>query len=109
MDSNKERAEALDGALVDAAHRWLPDMRLTTAAEWWGKSSRRLLVLPAVPNWFLKRDMVKFKKFHGVKRRARRNYIGNIRPVLWRAHKVHQPPPLLVYRDSGEPAPHEKQ
>lgn len=109
MDSNQETASQLHDALVEVSHRWLPDHRLTTAAQYWGEATRRLIVLPAVPNWFLKRDPVKFKKFHGVKRRARRNYIGNIKTQLWRAHKVQQPPPLLLYRNSGEVAPQDQQ
>lgn len=102
MDSRQETAEDLNEALVEISHRWLPDHRLTTAAQYWGEATRRLIVLPAVPNWFLKRDPVKFKKFHGVKRKAARNYIGNVRPKVWRFHRLHQPPPLLVYRAPGE-------
>jgi len=109
MDSRKETAEDLSEALVEVSHRWLPEHRLTTSAQFWGEASRRLIVLPAVPNWFLKRDPVKFKKFHGVKRKARRNYIGNVKTKLWRAHKVLQPPPLMVYRSSGEVAPQDQQ
>jgi len=109
IESNKETARELHEALVEVSHRWLPDHRLTSAPQYWSEATRKLLVLPAVPNWFLKRDPVKFKKFHGVKRKARRNYIGNVRTVLWRPHKVQQPPPLLVYRDSGESAPSGRQ
>lgn len=101
IDSRRETAYQMNEALTEVAHRWLPDHKLTTAPQYWGKATRRLLVLPAVPNFFLKRDRVKFKKFHGVERRQRKKYRGNFRPWLWRPHRVQQPPPLLVYQ-SGE-------
>lgn len=109
MDSNKETAQELHEALIEVSHRWLPDHRLQSAPQYWSEATRKLLVLPAVPSWFLKRDPVKFKKFHGLKRKARRNWVGNIKPMLWRPHKVHQPPPLLVYRDGGDTAPQDRQ
>ena len=36
-----------------------------------------------------------------VKKRQRAHYIGNIKPTLWRAHRVRQPPPLLVHQEAG--------
>eukprot|EP00933_Yihiella_yeosuensis_P007836 TRINITY_DN11301_c2_g1_i1.p1 TRINITY_DN11301_c2_g1~~TRINITY_DN11301_c2_g1_i1.p1 ORF type:complete len:523 (+),score=82.85 TRINITY_DN11301_c2_g1_i1:38-1606(+) len=109
VESNKERAYAFHDALTEVAHRWLPDRKVTTAAQWWGLKSRRLIVLPDAPNFFWKRHRVKFKKRHGVPKRARHDYIGNVKPWLWRAHRVQQPPPLLVFKQSGEIAPRDVQ
>ena len=53
--------------MFQVSRRWLPAERLTTAPEWWGKKTRRLLVLPDVPNFFWRRFKVKFKKRHGVR------------------------------------------
>lgn len=36
-----------------------------------------------------------------IKKRFRVNYIGNMKPKLWRAQKVQQPPPLLVKPDGS--------
>lgn len=109
VDISSEVAESFEAALVEVSHRWLPEKRLITAPEWWGVQSRRLIVCPDAPNFFLKRFKIKFKQRHGVKKLVRRNYIGNIKPWLWRAHKVQQPPPLLVYKKSGEVADQEQQ
>jgi len=109
IEADLETAESLHGALVEVAHRWLPEKQVTTAPQYWGHSSRRLVVMPDAPCWFWRRHRVKFKKHHGVKRRQRYNWRSNIKPFLWRAHKVHQPPPLMVYRQTGEPAPHDRQ
>jgi len=109
VDSRAETTEALNHALTEVSHRWLPDRRLTTAAQFWGEATRRLVVLPAKPGIFWRRQKVKFKKHHGVVRRARKNYIANVKTRLWRAHRVQQPPPLLVYKESGEVAPTDRQ
>lgn len=109
IENRRDTAECFGNALTEIAHRWLPDRRMTTAAEWWGTQSRRLIMLPARPGIFWRKHKVKFKKHHGVVRKARRNYIGNIKPKLWRAHRVAQPPPLRVFRESGEVAPSEQQ
>lgn len=108
-DLRKETAHELNDALTSVAHRWLPEHRLTTAPQYWGHKTRRLLVMPDASPFFWRRERVKFKKFHGVKRKARRNYVSNIKPLLWRAHKVHQPPPLLVHENTGEVASIERQ
>jgi len=109
VESSHEAAEALQDALTEASHRWLPERRLTSAPQWWGHQSRRLIVLPAAPNFFWKRFRVKFKKTHGIKKRARHDYIGNVKPWLWRAQRVQQPPPLMVYEKSGDVAASELQ
>jgi len=108
VDSRKETAYDLNEALTEVAHRWLPERRITTAPEYWSHATRRLLLLPAVPNFFLQRSRVKFRKRHGVLKRERHHYIANIRPWTWRAHRVQQPPPLLVYKhgkSTGTTAP----
>jgi O-acetyl-ADP-ribose deacetylase (regulator of RNase III) len=109
MDSRRETAEGLSHALTEVAHRWLPERRITSAPEYWGNATRRLVLLPSRPGVFYRRHRVKFKKHHGVVRRMRHNYLGNIRSKLWRAHRVHQPPPLLVFKESGEAVPRERQ
>eukprot|EP00927_Polykrikos_kofoidii_P055040 TRINITY_DN49356_c0_g1_i1.p1 TRINITY_DN49356_c0_g1~~TRINITY_DN49356_c0_g1_i1.p1 ORF type:complete len:466 (+),score=68.94 TRINITY_DN49356_c0_g1_i1:43-1398(+) len=109
VDSRRETAEELAAALTEVSHRWLPDRRLTTAPQFWGQATRRLLVLPSKPNFFWKRFRVKFKRYHGVVRQARRAYMGNIKPNFWRAHRVQQPPPLMVYKTTGDSAPLERQ
>ena len=120
VDAKLDTAEALASALVEVSRRWLPEERIVTAPEWWGRQTRRLVVLPDVPNFFWRRFRVKFKKRHGVswlfrrvsksfevlerseiKKRFRVNYIGNMKPKLWRAQKVQQPPPLLVKPDGS--------
>jgi len=103
IDSRLETAKGLQEAMHEVTHRWLPDYRMTTAAQYWGKETQRLMVLPSGSCSFnLKRHRVKFRQRHGVKRRAQAHYNGNIKPVLWRAAKVLQPPPMMVYRRSGE-------
>mmetsp|Transcript_80950 Transcript_80950/g.142784 ORF Transcript_80950/g.142784 Transcript_80950/m.142784 type:complete len:423 (-) Transcript_80950:47-1315(-) len=109
VESSREAAEALHDALTEASHRWLPQRRLTSAPQWWGQQTRRLIVLPAAPNFFWKRFRVKFKKRHGIKKRARHDYMGNVKPWLWRAQRVQQPPPMMVYQNSGEIAARELQ
>jgi len=99
VDADEDTAEALASAVVEVSRRWLPSERVITAPQWWGKQTRRLLVLPDVPNFFWRRHRVKFKKRHGVKKRQRVNYVGNVVPNLWRAQKVRQPPPLLMHQD----------
>lgn len=117
IDSNQDTVEELYGALTHASHRWLPERRLTTAAQYAGAATRRLMVLPAVPHFFWKKHRVKFKRSHGVAKKERRHYLSNVRAILWRAQRVRQPPPLMVYkqpRDDGPrqmpvPAPMEMQ
>lgn len=102
VESDRETAEGLVEALHQVARRWLPEMRQTSAPEWWTRKTRRLLVLPDSGNFFQRRMRVKFKKFHGLDRRARRTYLCVIKPLFWRAARVHQPPPLQVYERSRE-------
>jgi len=110
VDSRQTTAEQLGEALIEVSHRWLPDRKLTTAAQFWSSESRRLIMLPEHKgNFFQKRYRVKFKRRSGVIRNERRHYLSNIRPYLWRAHRVRQPPPMLVYKQSGAPAAAELQ
>lgn len=109
VDSRRETCESLNQALTEVAHNWLPERRITTAAQYWGQSSRRLVLLPSRPGIFWRRHRVKFKKHHGIPKRVRHNYLGNIKPRLWRAQRVLQPPPLMVFKQSGEVAPAEHQ
>lgn len=109
VENRFETAELLNNALTELSHRWLPERRLTTAPQYWGRATRRLILLPLLLRSPYRRHKLKFKRHHGVKRKARRDYLGNIRPFLWRAHRVHQPPPLLVTKDAGEIAPSEVQ
>mmetsp|Transcript_49845 Transcript_49845/g.106083 ORF Transcript_49845/g.106083 Transcript_49845/m.106083 type:complete len:480 (-) Transcript_49845:84-1523(-) len=104
MDSREETADMLKDAMVEVAHRWLPDRKLTTAAQYWGEQTRRMVVLPTHHNFFWKRQKVKFKQNHDVVRKERQNYIGNVVPRLWRFHPVHQPPPLMVSQQTGDVA-----
>merc|ERR1712107_713700 len=46
---------------------------------------------------------------HGVSRNQRKDYLGNMLPTIWRAQKVQQPPPLMVYKETGEVAPPDQQ
>merc|ERR1712032_579069 len=71
--------------------------------------TRRLIVLPAVPNFFWRRRKVKFKQYHGIPVSKFSYYHGNMRPFLWRAQRVRQPPPLMVTKASGDVAPRELQ
>eukprot|EP00971_Amphidinium_carterae_P037691 741401-Amphidinium_carterae.1 len=93
-----ETAESFNDALTEVAHRWLPEKRVTTAPEYWNSASRRLMVLPALPNLFLQRNRVKFKKRHGVKKVQMKDYASRMKPWIWRGHRMEQPPPLLVYK-----------
>lgn len=99
VDTRRETAEQLEDAMTDVARRWLPSERLTTAAQFYGGQTQRLVVLPAANRFYWKRHPVKFKKNHAVVRKARRNYLGNVVPRLWRPQTMHQPPPLLVHRE----------
>eukprot|EP00439_Symbiodinium_sp_Y106_P049670 s1548_g6.t1 len=101
VEANRDVADSFSAALTEVSRRWLPAHKVTTAAQWWGKQTRRLVVLPAVPNFFWRKFKIKFKRRHGVKKRERVNYIGNIKPFLWRAARVRQPPPLLVHQEDG--------
>lgn len=109
VDNNLETAESLNAALTEVAHRWLPQRRLTTAPQYHGEASRRLIVLPENPTQFLKMHPVKFKRKHGVVRNQRMHYMSNIKPWLWRAQRVSQPPPLMVFKQTGDAAPREMQ
>merc|ERR1712151_514610 len=109
IENDEATADALVGALTEVSHRWLPSLRVTSAPQYWGQATRRLVVLPATPNFFWKRRPVKFKRYHGVRKNARQDYLGNVRPRLWRAQRVRQPPPLLVFRQTGQVAPQERQ
>jgi hypothetical protein len=42
-----------------------------------------------------------------VKKRQRVHYMGNIKPTLWRAHRVRQPPPLLVHQEARSMCQHQ--
>ncbi|CAE7257600.1 dnaJ [Symbiodinium sp. CCMP2592] len=101
VEANRDVADSFSTALTEVSRRWLPAHKVTTAPQWWGKQTRRLVVLPAVPNFFWRKFKIKFKRRHGVKKRERVNYIGNIKPFLWRAARVRQPPPLLVHQEDG--------
>jgi len=105
VESRMETAELLKDALVEVGHRWLPERRMTTAPQYWSHATRRLLVLPTQATFFQRRNKVKFKKYHGVVRNATKNYIGNVNPWLWRPSRVAQPPPMMVFRATGEAAP----
>lgn len=109
VDRKRDVAEQLGRSLVQVGHRWLPELRLTTAAEYWSNANKRLLLLPVVPPFLLKRHRVKFRRSHGVKRNAFRHYKGNMVPWLWRVQRVQQPPPLLVYKATNATAPAEVQ
>eukprot|EP00811_Abedinium_folium_P036902 NODE_9568_length_1414_cov_4.215229.p1 GENE.NODE_9568_length_1414_cov_4.215229~~NODE_9568_length_1414_cov_4.215229.p1 ORF type:complete len:245 (+),score=74.97 NODE_9568_length_1414_cov_4.215229:388-1122(+) len=109
IDNHLSTAEQLNNAVTQVGHRWLPEHRLTTSAQFWSRQTQRLVVLPARPPFFMSRYKVKFRKRHGVIRNARQHYLANIRPTLWRAHRVRQPPPLRVYSKTGETAPQERQ
>lgn len=109
IDSRRDTAEGLNHALTEVSHRWLPDRRTTTAAQYWGRATRKLILLPSRPGIFWRRHKTKFKKHHGVVRRMRHNYIANIRSRLWRAHRVAQPPALVVFEQSGEVASSDRQ
>lgn len=37
IDSRLETAKGLQEAMHEVTHRWLPDYRMTTAAQYWGK------------------------------------------------------------------------
>jgi len=104
VDARLETAKMLQSSLVEVAHRWIPEKRLTSAAQYWGSATRRLVVLPAVSSFFWKRNRVKFKRNRAVPKMHAKHYKTNIKPTLWRAHRVHQPPPLLVLKTSGEAA-----
>ncbi|PHJ22953.1 hypothetical protein CSUI_003202 [Cystoisospora suis] len=80
-------------------------MQVVAAPVYWSRKQRRLLNVTDDMLFFCRKHTpLSFKKHHGVIRRKRTHYYSNIRPFLWRSSRVLEPPPLQVYRHSGEVA-----
>lgn len=105
VDFDIRGAAVLAEALNEAQRIWIPEKQAISAPQYWSRQSRRLLELTDSVLSFCKRHTrVSFKKHHGVIRRQKKHYFSCVRPYMWRASRVLQPPPFLVLKHSGEAA-----
>eukprot|EP00922_Rhytidocystis_sp_ex-Travisia-forbesii_P017305 GHVS01025826.1.p1 GENE.GHVS01025826.1~~GHVS01025826.1.p1 ORF type:complete len:207 (-),score=23.91 GHVS01025826.1:100-660(-) len=105
VDVNKATAASLSEALQDAARIWLPHKQVVPAPVFWANQRRRLLeVSPWVVRQHRRVKKLSYKKHHGIIRNRRLNYEGNVRPFIWRNARCLEPPPLMVYKETGATA-----
>ncbi|CBZ53272.1 conserved hypothetical protein [Neospora caninum Liverpool] len=105
VDRDATNAALLAEAAQAAKRAWLPEHQVVPAPVYWSQNSRRLLdVTEGMLMFCRKHTRLSFKKHHGVIRRQKTHYFSNVRPFLWRASRVLEPPPLLLYKHSGATA-----
>ena len=105
VDNDVSVVEQFRDVLSVLGDRWLPYRRSIPAPQYWSKQSRRLIVMDeaAELQTMRRRDKYKFKQHHGKLRNLGGKYFWDtLQPWIWRAQKVHEPPPLMVSEKSGE-------
>eukprot|EP00386_Alphamonas_edax_P006361 GDKI01020608.1.p1 GENE.GDKI01020608.1~~GDKI01020608.1.p1 ORF type:complete len:503 (-),score=110.64 GDKI01020608.1:98-1606(-) len=106
VDRDHDTARTLGESVSEQRTTWVPQYRLTTAPQFHSRQSRRLLeVTPWVVTRCLRRTATSFKHYHSIIRRRQQHWFRNIQPFMWRTQKVNEPPPLLVYKQTGHAAP----
>ncbi|OEH78744.1 hypothetical protein cyc_08994 [Cyclospora cayetanensis] len=97
VDVDFRAAGVLAEAVREAESLWIPEKQVITAPQYWSRQSRRILeVSDSLLSYCKRHTRVSFKKHHGVIRRQKKHYFSNIRPFMWRASRVLQPPAFLV-------------
>ncbi|CRH02393.1 conserved Plasmodium protein, unknown function [Plasmodium relictum] len=105
VDKDLNTCKILSEALEEVSRNYLPHKKVIPAPKYWNIVNRRLLEIPSNVVYFCrKQSKISFKKYHGIIRRKYQNYYSNIRPFKWRASRVVEPNPFLVYKNSGEPS-----
>ncbi|GAW83350.1 hypothetical protein, conserved [Plasmodium gonderi] len=103
VDKDINTCKTFSEALEDVSRNYLPHKKVLPAPKYWNIVNRRLLEIPSNVIYFCKRhNKISFKKYHGIIRRKIQNYYSNIRPFKWRASRVIEPNPFLLYQNSGE-------
>ncbi|KAL8269458.1 hypothetical protein Esti_006618 [Eimeria stiedai] len=105
VDIDFRGASMLAEAVKEAESTWIPEKQVISAPQYWSRQTRRLLEVGNSLLTFCRRQTrVSFKKHHGVIRRQKKHYFSNIRPFMWRASRVLEPPPFMVLKHSGDAA-----
>ncbi|CAG9471957.1 unnamed protein product [Plasmodium vivax] len=105
VDKDLNTCRTFSEALEDVCRSYLPQKKVLPAPKYWNVVNRRLLEIPSnVIHFCRKHNKISFKKYHGIIRRKFQHYYSNIRPFKWRASRVIEPNPFLVYQNSGEPS-----
>ncbi|SBS88063.1 conserved Plasmodium protein, unknown function [Plasmodium ovale] len=105
VDKDFNTCKIYSEQLEEISRCYLPNKKVLPAPIYWNTINRRLLEIPSNVIYFCKKqNKISFKKYHGIIRRKYQNYYSNIRPFKWRASRVVEPNPFLVYKNSGEPS-----
>ncbi|KAI4834706.1 MACRO domain-containing protein [Plasmodium brasilianum] len=105
VDKDLSTCKLFSEALEDVSRNYLPNKKVVPAPKYWNTVNRRLLEIPSNVVYFCrKQSKISFKKYHGIIRRKLQNYYSNIRPFKWRASRVIEPNPFLLYKNSGQPS-----
>ncbi|CDO65937.1 conserved Plasmodium protein, unknown function [Plasmodium reichenowi] len=105
VDKDYNTCKIYSEALEEVSRNYLPHKKVMPAPKYWNMVNRRLLEIPSNVIYFCRRhNKISFKKYHGIIRRKYKNYYSNIRPFKWRASRVLEPYPFLLYKKSGEPS-----
>ncbi|VWU50686.1 MACRO domain-containing protein, putative [Hepatocystis sp. ex Piliocolobus tephrosceles] len=103
VDSDYNTCKLLSETLEDISRNYLPHKKVLPAPKYWNIVNRRVLDIPGnVVYYCRKTSKISFRKYHGIIRRKYLNYYSNIRPFKWRASRVVEPNPLLLYKQTGE-------
>ncbi|KEG04323.1 conserved Plasmodium protein, unknown function [Plasmodium vinckei vinckei] len=105
VDKDLNTCKIFSETIEDVSRNYLPHKKVMPAPKYWNIANRRLLEIPSNVIYFCrKHNKISFKKYHGIIRRKYQNYYSNIRPFKWRASRVIEPNPFLLYKHSGEPS-----
>ncbi|CAA9990749.1 conserved Plasmodium protein, unknown function [Plasmodium knowlesi strain H] len=105
VDKDINTCRTFSEALEDVSRNYLPHKKVLPAPKYWNVVNRRLLEIPSNVVYFCrKQNKISFRKYHGIIRRKFQHYYSNIRPFKWRASRVIEPNPFLLYQKSGEPS-----
>ncbi|KAK2196105.1 bifunctional Macro domain/Macro domain-like [Babesia duncani] len=104
VDDDEQTARNFSRALVFVAHVKIPELQTLPAPVYHNRQSERLIEFDESVLGFCKRAFrITYKRYYP-KGSKRKRWLRLLKPYVWRPFRALEPPPLLLYKATGQPA-----
>ncbi|EKX72634.1 conserved hypothetical protein [Theileria equi strain WA] len=105
VDKDYETARAFANALCKIRQIKRPEYQVIPAPVYHSRNSQRIIEIDeSVLKFCSQYKKITYKRHSAIRKRKRQNWLSNLKPFVWRAPRLYEPPPFMLYKSTGKPA-----
>lgn len=105
VDKDNETARTFATSICKIRQIKRPEYHILPAPVYHSRNSQRIIEIDeSVLKFCSKHKKITYKKHSAIRKRKRKNWFSNLKPFVWRAPRLYEPPPFMLYKTSGKPA-----